>query len=47
MLYFPKQNIVLGKGKEINRDSESNGEWNQISLIKLKIFNEINILYVA
>jgi hypothetical protein len=29
--YFPKQNIVVRKGKEINRDSESNGEWNQIS----------------
>ena len=29
--YFPKQIILVGKGKEINRDSESNGEWNQIS----------------
>jgi len=24
--HFPKQIILVGKGKEINRDSESNGE---------------------
>ena len=34
--YFLKQNIVLRKGKEINRDSESSGERNQTSLTKNK-----------
>ena len=33
--YFLKQNIVLRKGKEINRDSESSGERNQTSLTTL------------
>jgi len=30
--YFPKQIIEVRKGKEIKRDSVSNGEWKQISL---------------
>jgi len=46
--YFPKRNIVLRKGKEINRDSESNGEWNQISLTILVkyliLFLKLNII---